>query len=110
MEQIPYGESEHVVNPFRTDDQTSQAIYTKNASPALVEFCRYEAKPVEIPLFGKNRNVTLEGQLAKDPATFALLKVAQSIHEQWVAEDRAAAQQQRAEAEAALKKLAEAAA
>ena len=109
MEQIPYGENEHAINPFRADDQTAQAAFIKNAPPGFAEFCKNEAKDVEIPLFGKNRNITVEGKMAKDPATFALLKVAQQIHESWNTEDLATAKQQKAEAEAALKKLAEAA-
>jgi hypothetical protein len=105
LEQIPYSAAEHETNPFRTNDLAAQSAYVKNAPPGFVEFCKYEAKPVEIPIFGKNKDMTIEGQLAKDPATFALMKVAQQIHSQWNREDKAAAQAQRAEAEAALKRL-----
>ena len=91
LEAIPYGDTEHAVNPFRTDDQTGQAGFIKNAPPALVEFCRNEARDVEIPLFGKSRNLTIESRLAKDPATFALMKVAQQVRDTWAREDRAAA-------------------
>jgi hypothetical protein len=110
MEQIPYGESEHAVNPFRTNDLAAQSAFVKNAPPGLAEFCKNEAKPVEIPLFGKNRNLTVESALAKDPATFALLKVVQQIRETWRAEDARAALAKRAAAEAEIKRLAEVAA
>jgi hypothetical protein len=106
MEQIPYGESEHAVNPFRTNDQTAQALYIKNAPPGLAEFCKTEAKPVEVPLFGKNRNLTVEGALSKDPGMFALMKVAQQVRETWAREDTRAAQEVRAAAEAEIKRLA----
>jgi hypothetical protein len=77
IEQIPYGEGEHAVNPFRTNDQSAQAPFIKNAPPGLVEFCQYEAHPVEIPLFGKNRNITIEGRLAKEPA---MLRCSKSLN------------------------------
>ena len=95
MQQIPYGEVEHDVNTFRGNDQTAQSLCVKNAPPGFAEFCRHEAKDVEIPLFGKNRNLTVEGQLAKDPAMFALMKVAQQVRETWAREDVAAAQAKR---------------
>jgi hypothetical protein len=101
---IPYDENVHKLNPFLGTNETAKADFVKR-DPDLAKFYQEEAHPVEIPLFGKNRNLTIGGRLAKDPATFALLKVAQRIHEQWNAEDKAALTQQRAEAEAALKKL-----
>jgi hypothetical protein len=107
MEAIPYGESEHSVNVFRGNDQTAQALFIKNAPPGLVEFCKNEAKDVEIPLFGKMRNLTIEGQLAKDPAPFALMKVAQQIQDTWRSEDTRAAQEVRAAADAEIRRLAE---
>jgi hypothetical protein len=106
MEEVPYTESEHAVNPFRTDDQTAHATFVKNATPQLVEFCKSEAKDVSIPIFGPNRNLTIEGRLIKDPAVGALVKVARQIYENWKAEDKAVAQAQRAAAEEALRKLA----
>jgi hypothetical protein len=60
-----------------------------------VEFFKNEAHPVEIPLFGKNRNLTVEGQLAKEPKMFALMKVAQQIRDVWLREDRAEAEARR---------------
>jgi hypothetical protein len=110
IEEIHYSEIEHSANPFRSDDQTAKAIYIKNASPALVEFCKTEAKDVEIPIFGRTRNLTVEGALSKDPATAALIKVAQHIHESWNADDKQTYLQQKAAAEEALRKLAETAA
>jgi len=110
MEATPYGESEHAVNPFRGNDPTAKALFIKNAPPGLVEFCQNEAKDVEIPLFGKNRNLTVEGRLAKDPSTLALMKVAQQVRDAWRAADAKAAQEKRDAAEAEIKRLAEVAA
>jgi hypothetical protein len=101
---IPYDENVHKLNPFLGTNETAKADFVKR-DPDLAKFYQEEAHPVEIPLFGKNRNLTIGGRLAKDPATFALLKVAQRIHEQWNAEDKATLTQQRAEADAALRKL-----
>ena len=105
MEAIPYTETEHAVNPFRFNDQTAKALFIKNAPPGLVEFCQNEARDVEIPLFGKNRNITVEGQLAKDPDMLALMKVAQQVRDTWAREDRAAAEAKRAAAESEIKRL-----
>jgi len=105
LEAIPYGETEHSVNPFRVDDLAGQSAFIKKAPPALVEFCRSEARDVEIPLFGKNKNLTVESRLAKDPATFALMKTAQIIRDTWRAEDTRAAQAKRAAAEDEIKRL-----
>jgi hypothetical protein len=105
LAEIPYGKNEHAVNPFRGTDMRAQNNLIKSATPDLVEFYKAEAKDVEIPLFGKNRNLTIEGRLAKDPSTFALVKMAQRIHEQWTAEDKLAATEQRAKAELTLRKI-----
>ena len=43
--------------------------------------------------------------IAKDPSTLALVQMAKRIRENWRAEDHAAAQAQRAAAEAAIKRL-----
>ena len=105
MEAIPYGESEHAVNPFRTNDFSAQSAFIKNAPAGLVEFCKSEAKDVEVPIFGRNRNLTVEGQLAKDPAMLALMKTAQQIRDTWAREDRLAAQAKREAADAEIKRL-----
>jgi len=105
LAQIPYGENEHAVNPFRTNDQTAQAAFVKNAPPGLVEFCKSEAHDVEVPLFGKNRNLTIEGRLAKDPEMGGLIKIGQQIYENWRAEDKMAAEAQRAAANEAIRRL-----
>ncbi len=79
--------------------------YSRSATQNLRKFYEREAKPVEIPIFGKNRNLTVEGRLAKNPVLCATVKVAHRIHEQWRAEDKLAAKEQRAQAEATLKRL-----
>jgi hypothetical protein len=101
---IPYTEKEHALNVFRGENQTARAEFTKR-DPELAKFYEREARDVEIPIFGKNRNMTIEGRLVKDPSTAATVQVARRIHEQWNAEDVATAKQQRSEAEAALKRL-----
>jgi hypothetical protein len=73
--------------------------------PDLAKFYEQEAQSVEIPIFGKNKNKTVAGRLAKDPSTAALVNVAARIHEQWREEDQLAAEQARAAAEATLKRL-----
>jgi hypothetical protein len=73
--------------------------------PDLAKFYQEEAQPIELPLFGKNRNLTVVGKLAKDPSTAGLVKVAARIHENWLAQDKLTAQQQRAAAEETLKRL-----
>jgi hypothetical protein len=64
-----------------------------------------EAKPVEIPLFGKNRNLSITGRLTKDPLSNAVVQIAEQIHRTWVNDDKAKAQAQREAAEDALRKL-----
>lgn len=81
----------------------------RHGPPELVKFYQAEARDIEIPIFGAGRNLTIEGRLAKDADTAALIKIAQKIHEDWRNEDKLAAEQQRAKAELALRKLEEAA-
>ena len=76
----------------------------------MPSFTKEEAKPVEIPIFGKNKNQTVVGRLVKDPRTSGLVQLAERIYEQWQAADRAAALKQRAAAEELLKHLEDAAA
>lgn len=101
---IPYGEKEHQLNPFRGDNKTAQGQFEKR-DPELAKFYEREAKDVELPLFGRHKNMTIHGQLLKDPATAGLVRVAEQIANQWNLEDVATAKQQRAAAELALKKL-----
>ena len=54
--------------------------------------------------------MTVANKLTEDPSTSALVQLAERIHEHWQAADKATALEQRAAAEEALKKLAEAAA
>ena len=54
--------------------------------------------------------LTIANRLSKDPAVAGLVSLAERIHEQWQAGDKATALEQRAAAEEALKKLAEVAA
>jgi|SRR5262249_29086483 len=104
IEAIPYGEKEHQVNPFRGDNKTAQGQFQKR-SPTLARFYEAEARDVSIPIFGRQKNMTVEAHLLKDPSTAALVQIAEQIARQWNAEDVATAKEQRAAAELALKKL-----
>ena len=104
LRDVPYDEKTHAVNVFRTDNQTAQAQFTAR-DPELARFYQTESRDVSIPIFGKNRNLTIEGRVIKDPDIGALVQVARRIHEDWLEQDRFAAQEQRAAAEAALKRL-----
>ena len=102
---IVYDENTDKLNPFRGTNETAKAEFTKR-DPILARFYEAEAKRVSIPLFGKAaRNLTIEGKLVKDPAVGGIAIAAQRIHSNWVAADKVLAQQQRAQAEAALKRL-----
>ena len=101
---VPYGQREHESNPFLGTNETAKGAFVKR-DRLLAEFYQEEAKPVEIPIFGKNKNQTVVGRLAKDPRTSGLVQLAERIYEQWQAADRAAALKQRAAAEELLKRL-----
>ena len=47
--------------------------------PELAKFYQAKAKPVEIPLFGKNRNLTIAGRLTKDPVSNAVVTIAEKF-------------------------------
>jgi hypothetical protein len=104
LSSIPYDADIHKLNPFLGKNATAQAVFARRA-PDLATFYREEAKPVQIPVFGAKRNLTVEGKLYRDPETAAIVKVAQQIGRNWLDEDRAAAIEQRKLAEAALEKV-----
>ena len=60
---------------------------------------------MSIPLFGAQRNLTVEGKLFKDAKAAAVLKVARVISRQWLDQDRATAIEQRAKAQKELERL-----
>jgi hypothetical protein len=101
---IPYDEQYHKMNPFLGKDETAKNLAMKK-DPETAKFYQAEAKPVEIPLFGKNRNLTIAGRLTKDPFSNAVVTVAEKIHEAWKADDRSTAIAQRKAAEDTLAKL-----
>jgi hypothetical protein len=101
---VPYGEKEHAMNPFLGKDETAKAHLGKR-DPELAKFYANESKPVALPIFGRNRNLTIAGRLTKDPVTNAVVTIAEKIHESWLNEDKQAALSQRAAAEDALRKL-----
>jgi|SRR5262249_25774043 len=101
---IEYGEAQHKLNPFLGDNETAKAEFVKR-DPELAKFYEGEARPVSIPIFGRNRNQTVIGRLTKDPRMAALVQIAARIHENWLAEDRLTAQAQRKAAEETLKRL-----
>jgi hypothetical protein len=101
---IDYGEHHHKINPFLGTNETAKNLAMKG-DPELAKFYQTEAKPVEIPLFGKNQNQTIAGRLTKDPVSNAVVAVAEKIHEAWRNDDKQAAIAQRKAAEEALQKL-----
>jgi hypothetical protein len=111
LSKIAYGAKEHVTNPFVGDNQTAQAELMKR-DKRLAEFYQREAVPVAINIFrGKSQNLTHRSLAAKgDPEIAATLALAEKIHSQWRAEDKAEAERQAAEAQARLEALAKEAA
>jgi hypothetical protein len=101
---IRYTEDEHKLNPFLGTNKTAQGAFMQR-DPALAKFYSEEAKPVSLPLFGPNRNLTIEGRLLRDPAAASLLKVGNVILRQWLETDKAAALEQRAAAEKEIERL-----
>jgi hypothetical protein len=101
---IPYDDKIHQLNPFLGDNLRAQDEFVKR-DRELAKFYKEEARPVEIPLFGKNRNLTLEGRLYRDPHAASVLKVGAALSRQWLESDRQAAGEQRAKAEAEIARL-----
>ncbi len=101
LRKLPYGETEHKQNVFLSGTLTEQGQFTKLIHPAVVQFYRREAEPLEIPL----NNLTLRGQLfKKDGRLHELVKRASEILTAWQKEDRARLAEMRAETD---RKLAE---
>ena len=44
----------------------------------LAAFYKQEAEPVSLPLFGPNRNLTVEGRLYRDPHAASVLKISRA--------------------------------
>jgi hypothetical protein len=105
MAAIKYDGNTHEANPFRRGEQTEMAALFKR-DPLLASFCEQEARPVELNLFGAQRDLTVRGKLFKDPSASAIVELAEKIHEQWRMEDKAAAAEAKTAAEAQLKALA----
>jgi hypothetical protein len=101
---IPYDGEIHKLNPFLGNNATTQAEFVRR-DPELAKFYQQEATPVEIPLFGAKRNLTIEGKLFKEPQTAAVLKVTREIQRQWFDQDRAAATEARKAAEEQIARL-----
>ena len=101
---IPYDENTHKLNPFLGDNKTRHAEFIKR-DPELAKFYEQEAKPVSIPVFGRNKNMTIQSRLYKEPHAAATYKIAEQVAQQWLASDKQAAEEQRKTAEAALAKL-----
>jgi len=106
LKKISYSETEHLANPWRTGNRKLQDEIVRRGPPELVAFYQREARDIELPLFGPNRNLTILGKIARDyPDTWELIQRAEKIHAQWTAEDKAAAEQARQRAEAELRRL-----
>ena len=107
IDAIVYDKDQHnaAVNPFLGQSETAKGNFVKNVQPGVIEFFRYEAQPVELLLFGSQRNMTLTDRLSKDPDVAALIQLGGAIHQRWAAEDKAAAESARKAAEHTLRRL-----
>jgi hypothetical protein len=101
---VPYDSEIHKLNPFLGDNLRAQDEFFKR-DPKLAEFYRAEAQPVEIPVFGKNRNLTIEGRLHRDLHAASVLKIANALQAQWLAADRQSAAEAKTKAEAEIARL-----
>lgn len=110
IDAIAYDETSHnpTINPFLGNDLTKQGQFEKSVSPEVLAFCKYEARPVELPLFGANADMTIQGRLSKDADVSAILGLAGSVYRQWAYDDKVAAEAQRKAAEETLRKLSDA--
>src|SRR5262249_11099490 len=84
---IPYDEDTHKLNPFLGDNKTRQVEFMKR-DPELAKFYEQEAKPVSIPVFGRNKNMIIQNRLYKDPHAAATYKIAEQVAQQWLASDK----------------------
>jgi hypothetical protein len=101
---VPYDGEIHKLNPFLGNNLRAQDEFFKR-DPELAKFYREEAQPVSIPVFGPNRNLTVEGKLYKDAHAASVLKIARVLQAQWLASDRQAATEARLKAEEEIKRL-----
>lgn len=91
-------------NVFRGTNETEKAEFARR-NPILARRYQEEARPVEIPIAGKpgvNKNLSLVGQLSKDPALGAIVKLAEQIVTDWRQADKAAAEEAARAAQAKL--------
>ena len=103
---ITYDNDTHVANPYVNGaNETDMGKFMKNASPELVERCKWESKEVEFPGAGKNFNLTAQSKIATIPRLSAIWDSMVSQEREYVATERATLQRQRIEAESRLKAL-----
>jgi hypothetical protein len=74
---IPYGPDEHKLNPYIGGNLQAINEFIKRDSE-LAAFYKQEAEPVSLPLFGPNRNLTVEGRLYRDPHAASVLKISRA--------------------------------
>jgi hypothetical protein len=97
---LTYNSDTHLANPYVDgSSETEKARFHRNADPATVERCKWEAKPVTFPT-AKNFDLTAQSKIAS-----ALWNAMTEREREYVMAAKAAAQQQRIEAEARLKQL-----
>jgi len=85
--------------------ETEKAQFVKNAPPEVVERCKWEAKPVTFPTAGKNFDLTQQSKISTIPRLSALWSAMNESEREYVVAAKAAAKQQRIEAETRLKEL-----
>ena len=74
---IPYGPDEHRLNLYIGGNLQAINEFIKRDSE-LAAFYKQEAEPVSLPLFGPNRNLTVEGRLYRDPHAASVLKISRA--------------------------------
>jgi len=55
-----------IKNPFLGNNEGGKVEFVRH-DPEFAKFYKEESRTVEIPIFGKNRNITFEERLAKRP-------------------------------------------
>jgi hypothetical protein len=68
---------EHRLNPYIGGNLQGINEFIMR-DPELAAFYKQKAEPVSFPLFGPNRNLTIEGRLYRDPHTASVLKISRA--------------------------------
>jgi hypothetical protein len=103
---ISYTAADHTRNPFVAGNLTEQSEFVKRGDPARVENYKREAEPVKLPFTPGSVELTVRGALyAKHPRLYQWCENARQTCERWRAEEIAALEKEKAQAQARLEKL-----